>query len=485
MGSDPNKDKDADECEQPQHRLYLPDYWFAKTPVTNIQYAMFVQATGYKIPRHWRNSKTPSGRSMHPVVYVSWDDAMAYCQWLTEVTGKFYTLPSEAEWEKASRGTDGRLYPWGDIFDGSKCNVKQSGIEDTTPVDWYPQGASPYGVLDMAGNVWEWTRSQYKSYPYDPADGREDVLVSAGRVLRGGVFCYSQWAARCASRPHLNPTFSYWSPGFRVVEEVVSEEMDGRPQTATYEPVVARVTPSVISIAERAITGKQLVVGSPSPRQPFEPEMILIPAGEFLMGSDPHKDKDALDREQPQHTLYLPDYYIAKTPVTNAQYAAFVQATGYKMPKHWENGEIPAGKDAHPVVNVSWDDAMVYYKWLAEATGKSYTLPSEAEWEKAARGTDGRLYPWGNTFDQGKCNVGKSGIRGTAPVDKYPQGASPYGVLDMAGNVYEWTRSLWGFAYPLVGGWWLERAEALTLKGQSPSGWIVAPSGASLFWPGA
>jgi len=166
------------------------------------------------------------------------------------------------------------------------------------------------------------------------------------------------------------------------------------------------------------------------------------------MGSDPHKDKVARDNEQPQHRLYLPDYYIAKTPVTNVQYAAFIQATGYKMPKHWKNAEIPAGKDAHPVVNVSWDDAIAYCRWLLETTGKPYTLPSEAEWEKAARGTDGQLYPWGNIFDQGKCNVGKSGIRATTPVDNYPQGASPYGVLDMASNVYEWTRSLWGFAYP-------------------------------------
>ena len=182
-------------------------------------------------------------------------------------------------------------------------------------------------------------------------------------------------------------------------------------------------------------------------RLPFEPEMILIPAGEFLMGSDPRKDKAATDREQPQHKLYLPDYHIAKTPVTNAQYAAFVQTTGHEAPEHWQNGKIPDGKDAHPVVNVSWHDAMTYCKWLAEATDKPYTLPNEAEWEKAARGPDGRIYPWGDTFDTGKCNVGESDIEDTTPVDKYPQGASPYGLLDMAGNVWEWTRSLWGMEW--------------------------------------
>ncbi|MBC8263118.1 SUMF1/EgtB/PvdO family nonheme iron enzyme [Acidovorax sp.] len=120
--------------------------------------------------------------------------------------------------------------------------------------------------------------------------------------------------------------------------------------------------------------------------QSFEPEMILIPAGEFLMGSDPNVDKDARDHEQPQHTLYLPDYHLAKTPVTNAQYAAFVQATGHRQPERWKSGTPPGGKGYHPVVNVSWHDAIAYCHWLAGVTGKSYYLPSEAEWEKGARG---------------------------------------------------------------------------------------------------
>jgi len=201
------------------------------------------------------------------------------------------------------------------------------------------------------------------------------------------------------------------------------------------------------------------------PGEPFEPEMVLIPAGEFLMGSDPKVDKGAYDREQPQHSLILPDYYLARTPVTNAQYLAFVQGTDQRAPKHWKGGKPPSGKEDHPVVNVSWRDALAYCRWLARVTGRAYNLPSEAEWEKGARGGfppasggdrgGARIYPWGNEWDLSLCNSSEGGKGDTTPVGAYPGGASPYGLLDMAGNVWEWTRTLWGkdsgesvFKYP-------------------------------------
>jgi formylglycine-generating enzyme required for sulfatase activity len=200
-------------------------------------------------------------------------------------------------------------------------------------------------------------------------------------------------------------------------------------------------------IAEQYAPDKTPPEPTPSARRPFEPDMVLIPAGEFLMGSDPQKDRYAEADEQPQHTLYLPDYYLARTPVTNAQYAAFVQATGYPRPAHWESREPPPGKEDHPVVYVSWYSAVAYCNWLAEVTGKPYRLPSEAEWEKGARGDDGRIYPWGDQWDARRCNNTEDGQRGTTPVGAYPEGASPYGLLDMAGNVWEWTDS-WYQAYP-------------------------------------
>jgi formylglycine-generating enzyme required for sulfatase activity len=179
----------------------------------------------------------------------------------------------------------------------------------------------------------------------------------------------------------------------------------------------------------------------------LEPEMIPIPAGEFLMGSDPDRDAISSESEKPQHTLHLPDYSISKTLVTNAQFLAFVKATRHKPPPHWKAGAPPRGQDQHPVVYVSWHDALDYIRWLAEATDKPYRLPSEAEWEKAARGIEGHLYPWGDEWQSARCNSDEAGIDATTPVTSYPQGTSPFGVLDMAGNVWEWTRSLWGKDY--------------------------------------
>ena len=142
-------------------------------------------------------------------------------------------------------------------------------------------------------------------------------------------------------------------------------------------------------------------VGVPVPEtsevsEASEPDMILIPAGEFLMGSDPRVDKAAREDEQPQHTLHLPDYYLAKTPVTHVQYAAFVHATSHQWPDHWKGRKPPRDKEDHPVVYVSWHDAVAYCNWLAEVTDKPYRLPSEAEWERGARGSDRRIYPWGS-----------------------------------------------------------------------------------------
>jgi len=211
--------------EQPLHKLYLDTFWIARVPITNAQYHLFIQATGHRPPASWEENRPTKGRESHPMVAVSWDDAIAYCQWLSQATGKAITLPSEAEWEKAARGDrDAREYPWGDSFDLTRCNSRELGLGDTTPVGIFPNGASPYGCLDMAGNVWEWTRSLWGGalaqdfrYPYDPKDGREDLESRRRRVVRGGAFDLSQWLVRCADRGWYDPDYLFRLYGFRLV----------------------------------------------------------------------------------------------------------------------------------------------------------------------------------------------------------------------------------------------------------------------------
>ena len=180
----------------------------------------------------------------------------------------------------------------------------------------------------------------------------------------------------------------------------------------------------------------------PAPQTPSVTDvMVEIPAGPFIMGSDEADPEDA-----PAQQIDLPAFEIDKFEVTNADFGAFVQATGYKTFAEqqgvttWRD-EWDMGEDNHPVTMVTWDDAQAYCEWVGKR------LPTEAEWEKAARGEDGRRFPWGNDWDPNKANVKERGLRGTAAVASFGEGASPYGVVDMTGNVWEWTAD-WYQGYP-------------------------------------
>ena len=181
---------------------------------------------------------------------------------------------------------------------------------------------------------------------------------------------------------------------------------------------------------------------------PIKMEFVRIPAGEFLMGSDPKKDRYAKDNEQPQRRGYLSEYYIGKYPVTNAQYKAFAKTNWYILDVANILIKIPWGKNNHPVVNVSWYQARYFCEWLTGESVQYFSLPTEAQWEKAARGTDGRIYPWGDEWDASRLNSEEAGISGTTPVGQFsPQGDSPYGAADMAGNVWEWVADWYGARY--------------------------------------
>lgn len=200
----------ARDDEKPQHTVKIPyDYWIGKFPITNEQYAKFVLATTGK---HNKMVESWLSRPDHPATGVSWDEAQAYCHWLNQMhgveilMGYAFRLPTEAEWEKAARGEFGFEWPWGNEFDKNKCNSEEGGKKGTTPVGAYsPAGDSPYGAADMVGNVWEWTRSRYKGYPYQAGDGREDLKASDFRVARGGSWLNLRDYARCAVRLRPQP----------------------------------------------------------------------------------------------------------------------------------------------------------------------------------------------------------------------------------------------------------------------------------------
>jgi formylglycine-generating enzyme required for sulfatase activity len=230
MGSD--RGPGVPDDETPRHRVELADYYIGKYPVTNREYAEFVsKVKDQDEPRQagWFLRKPPSAQLDHPVIGVSWYDALAYCAWLSQQTGRRYRLPSEAEWEKAARGPDGLRYPWGNTWDDDRANAAS---QQTTPAGQHPLGASPFGCQDMLGNVEEWTRTLWGAqwtppeygYPYDENDGRDlavagDLPVQGKVVHRGGSYKSTPAELSCTRRNCADPASKIgigWR-GFRVV----------------------------------------------------------------------------------------------------------------------------------------------------------------------------------------------------------------------------------------------------------------------------
>jgi serine/threonine-protein kinase len=202
--------------EKPLHNVHLEEYWMGKYQVTNAQYKAFVVAGRHSAPDHWEKGEIPDGKKNFPVKYVEWHDAIAFCKWASQASGETIRLPSEAEWEKAARGTDGHKYPWGNQKpDASLCNYDKI-FGGTDPVEVHsPAGDSPYGCADMAGNVWEWTNSIYQPYPYQEDDGREDPASDGKRVFRGGSWSDGGSIVRSALRNRFSPYYKSDGIGFR------------------------------------------------------------------------------------------------------------------------------------------------------------------------------------------------------------------------------------------------------------------------------
>lgn len=351
MGSDVRAAFPPDEDETPRRTVELEAFRLARTPVTEGQYAAF-------------RGSPPAGDPQLPVTYVSLEDARAFCAWAG------VRLPTEEEWEAAARGGDDRLWPWGDGLPTPERAVFAGPIGVPEPVGSRPAGESVHGVLDLAGNVKEWT---------EPG------------VVRGGSYLDGPDELRCSHRLALPAAARDTYVGFRVVES-----------------------------------------GSAS-RLQFD--WVEIPGGGYAIGRDPRSYGGPVrEDELPQHVVDVEAFELSLTPVTVAQYAAYAAEAGIDA--------LDDGPPDHPVTLVDWFDARGFCAW---AGGR---LPTEAEWEKAARGADARRFPWGPEEDASRASVGAGIKHGCAePVDRRASGASPYGLLGMAGNVWEWVSSAYA-PYP-------------------------------------
>ena len=443
--------------ERPPHRVHVDAYYMGVHEVTVAEYGACVMdgacpeaATGDVC-----NGARPD-RSHHPANCVSWYDARRYCAWAE------MRLPTEAEWEKAARGRSGGRYTWGDEapagFGAGNCEVATMmragvglgcGEDGTAPVGARPAGASPYGVDDMAGNVWEWTADGYEPdyYESSPTANPVNRQPTSHKVVRGNSWYYCDPVPdmRAANRFRFRPLRWYPYVGIRCVAG--REDGQDPPPEAEARALVPDtwMERNLVAMAAEGDT-----IPAPSVRE--GDDMILVPAGDFIMGRD-----DGESDEAPARTVYLDAYHIDRHEVTVAAYGACVEAGACAEPysgagayrlefeayyTNWNR----AGRDQHPVNGVSWHHADRYCRWMKKR------LPTEAEWEKAARGTDGRAYPWGD--EESSCDriVMDDGGDGCGhemawPVGSKPAGDSPYGVADMAGNLWEWVGDWYGHGY--------------------------------------
>jgi len=460
MGCQPSGGLPCEPDELPLHSVYLDGYAIDTYEVTNARYKACVDAGICTEP----STMEINGRGLYygsadyagfPVVGVTWRQAEAYCQW----EGK--RLPTEAEWEKAARGSDdARPYPWGDE-EPADCERSQAGqyeadsrgycTNGSGPVASFPRADSPYGVMNMAGNVQEWVNDWYAAdyYSVSPVRAPRGPEIGEMRSLRGGAY----WNWPLAPHQLLNQFIWEHGSSLRVSwrgansENTASERIGFRCARSQDEPQTG--------ISEAGAGD-------------FDAE-IFIPAGRFTMGSSERDIDIAVARcrehsadcarasfadQEPSHIVLLDAYTIDKYEVTNSRYQACVDAGVCTAPQRSDSATRSAYYGdpeyaAYPVIYVDWHQATSFCLW----EGKR--LPTEAEWERAALGDDSRLFPWGNQAPDCRLanfHAGDGGgcVGDTAAVGGYLAGASPDGLLDLAGNVWEWTYDRYAADYYAV-----------------------------------
>jgi formylglycine-generating enzyme required for sulfatase activity len=439
--------------EAPRHRVRITTpFYLAVAEVTQAEYE---RVTGNS-PSQFK------GDPSRPVEMVAWDEVTAFCAKLGELAkeraaGAVYRLPTEAEWEYACRaGTTTKWY----------CGNDNTALRENA---WYLDNAAgtthpvrqkvpnAWGLYDMHGNVWEWCQDWYGAYGVSPANDPTGPSKGSGRVIRGGP--WDRPASGCRAACRWDWSGRHGCLGFRVARAVPSAKTVSAPSAGE---AVSETLPKDLS----------LDLGSG-----VKMDFVLVPAGSFMMGGPGKSQWEGQGNEGPIHKVTITKpFCIGKYELTVAQFAAFVQATGYQTDcekagnrgsgvkdgrwgqqtgVNWRKPGIDQTAD-HPVVLVSWNDAQAFVAWLSKQSGRNVRLPTEAQWEYAARGPKNLEYPFGQKWDglranhcdvslkntgwkHGGCSNDNDGYAHTAPVGSFGN-ASWCGALDMAGNAWEWVQ---------------------------------------------
>lgn len=389
--------------------VYLPRFFIKRYPVTNREWREFVQAQpSAGIPRRWAENDFNSEREADlPVTDVSLKDMQAYCRW------RGTRLPTGWEWEKAARGEDGRLFPWGDKFDVNRCNSTRLRWGALTFVDQFPEGASPFGTLDMSGNAWEVAEQRICSY------GRWR------QALRGGSYREeaSAMLACMAAMPEQG-----WRLNLDERQGVLV------PADSATDPAIG--FRDVIEVEDAPVYPQGLV--------PVAQSHFVIP--------DSRKE------------LCAPKVFLARYTVTNTEYAEFVRETRHSRPRHWnQSGTEYFGREMRylPVIHVTWDDAVAFCRWKSGRVGVVCKVMTERVWRAAVHGPGHghdfapHKYPWGNDWHCCRCNGRDSGFGGPVRVFDLADGRALCGVFHLLGNVWQWVGP-----NKVAGGSWQENCHA-------------------------
>lgn len=419
MGND-----SGDYDERPAHEVCITrPFWIDKYEVSQ---AVFKQFNGQSV-------KLPyfSGENL-PVEQISWFEAKAFCE------SRGTRLPTEAEWEYAARGSNGLNYPWGNSFVAENVVFEENSSDHTAPIGSRPSGVSWVGAMDLSGNVREWLLDWYDSYdsnnsqndPQGPERGEY-------RVGRGGSWGSDRNAVRATYRFRTRPSSVDPNLGFRCARTISDEELSSLIAT-TVSPAAATLstdgsTPDKGSTVSSSFTpvaaaatlvpaGTSNTIWTPVERDFNGVTMVLVPAGCFMMGGITPNNDDL------HEVCITQPFWIDKYEVTNRQFGSAGTFKG----------------DLRPRDSVNWYEAQQFCNQRNGAR-----LPTEAEWEYAARGPMSQLYPWGNEWDMNKSVWDRSESEGTENIGSHPEGASWVGAQDMSGNVWEWVNDWWDESYYL------------------------------------